>query len=65
MRTLNDPAAHLLDEVIQPVRLSKQPTTDLQLRKEYKSGLNVSKLAQQFTMSERNSTRDVKLRHGH
>ena len=60
LRTLNDPAAHLLDEVIQPVCLNKQPTSDLQLRKEYKSGLNVSKPAQQFTMSERNSTRDVK-----
>ena len=51
MCTLNDPAAHLLDEVIQPARLSKQPTS---------SGLNGNKPAQQFTMSEQNITRDVK-----
>jgi hypothetical protein len=34
LRTLNDPAAHLLDEVIQPARLSKQPTSVLQLWQE-------------------------------
>jgi len=60
LRTLNDPAAHLLDEVIQPVCLSKQPTSVLQLWQEYKSGLNGNKPAQQFTMSEQNSTKDVK-----
>jgi hypothetical protein len=35
LRTLNDPAAHLLDEVIQPACLSKQPTSILQLLQEY------------------------------
>jgi hypothetical protein len=41
LRTLNDPAAHLLDEVIQPACIfSKQPTSVLHLWQEYKSGLN-------------------------
>jgi hypothetical protein len=61
LRTLNDPAAHLLNKVIQPARLSKQPPTSvLQLWLECKSCLNGNKPAQQFTMSEQNSTRDVK-----
>jgi hypothetical protein len=61
LHTLNNPNPDaLLVEVVQPARLVRKPTSVLQLWQEYKVGLNGNKPAQQFTMSERNSSRDLK-----
>ena len=60
LHTLNNPDAPLLNEVVRPARLVHKPTAVLQLWQEYKVGLNGNKPAQQFTMNERNSSRDLK-----
>ena len=60
IRTLNDLAAPLLNQVIQPARLSPAPRSIKQLWQEYMVGLNGNKPAHLFTPNERNSSRDVK-----
>ncbi len=56
---LNDPAAHLLEAIIQPACLSKKTMSLVMLWKEYKMGLDGNKPAEQFTTMERSDSRDV------
>ena len=57
---MNDPAAHLLNEVVHHARLTKNITSFTQLWQEYKVGLYGYKPAEQFTMDEQNLSRGMK-----
>ena len=60
LQALNDPAAHLLNEVVHHARLTKNITSFTQLWQEYKVGLYGYKPAEQFTMDEQNLSRGMK-----
>lgn len=50
----------VLDEIVQPARLSDRPSTLMEVWREYKVGLHGNKPAEQFTRSERNANRSTK-----
>ena len=56
----NNPAAHLLNEVVQHARLTKNITSVMQLWQENKVGLYGYKPVEQFTMDAQNSSRGMK-----